>query len=1038
MLKALIRSALDRPWLVAMGVAALVIAGVQAMLTIPVDAFPDLTNNQVTIVTSAPGMAAVEVEQLVTFPIESAVMGLPNTLETRSISKLSLSMITVVFEDGVDTYLARQLINERLAEARERIPEGLQPQLGPVATPFGEVYQYTLEGEGYTPMELKTLHDWQIKYQLRAVPGVADVNTWGGFTRRYEIVADPRKLRSYGLELRGIFRRVSENNANFSGGFVEHASEQYTVRGLGRARTRAELGAIVVAAHQGAPVYLRDVAEIRVGAAPRQGAVTAGGRGETLSGMVIMLKGQNSKTVIERVKAAIERMKPSLPQGVALAPFYDQSEVIDGTIATVRNNLLLGGGLVIVVLFIALRNLRAAVMVALVVPLSMLAAFLGMSLLGVTANLMSLGAVDFGVVVEGAVVMVDNCVRRLQERRQNASAESHLETVRGAAEEMGTPILAGMAILISVYIPILGLEGLEGRMFRPMAVTVCSAVAGGLLLALFALPSGCRYLLRGRIIEQRDPMFDPLRRFYGQVLQRVLNNRGRVIAAAAAVIAAAVGSLPFLGTEFMPRMDEGSILIQTLRLPSVSVSESVDLQLKVERVVRQFPEVTRVVSKLGRPDFATEAMGVYEADLYVNLKPQSEWTTASTKEGLIDAMARELSHVPGVVCNFTQPMAMRLDEAVTGVKADVAVKIFGDDEEALERKADEIVQLVRRVPGAADVRREVFSGAAEWQVDIDRGELARYGLNVSDVRDLIEAAVAGKPVTEVIDGRRRFQVVVRLPEQYRRHRDDLGGLLLQAPGGEWVPLSEVAEIRRAVTPEVVQREDSQRRLVVLSNVRGRDLGSFVEEARELVAARVDLPPGYFVRWGGQFEHQERAMKRLSLLAPAVLAVIFAVLYSTFGSFKQATLVFTLVPFAAVGGIGALWLRGMNLNVSASIGFIAVFGIAITDGLVMVSTINRLLDRGAAMREALVEGARTRLRPVLMTSMVAALGFLPMAAATSTGAEVQRPLATVVIGGVISATFLTLLVTPALFPLTIRGGSAALARPARNPDAAPQA
>ena len=1017
MLRRIIDYHLDHPWVVLVGLALLVTAGLSALYRIPIDAFPDLTNNQVTVITEAPGMAPVEVEQLVTFPIESSMMGLPQTEEVRSISKLGLSMVTIVFADSVDNYFARQLVNERLLQARGRIPAGLEPALGPVATAFGEVYQYTLDGEGHSTMELKTLHDWEIKYQLQAVSGVAGINTWGGHTRQYEIEVDPYRLQSHGLRLRDVFERVRENNENFGGGFVEHASEQYTVRGLGRVGSEQDLGAIVLAAHQGTAVYLRDVAEVKLGKVPRQGAVTRDGKGETVSGMVIMLKGQNSKTVIERVKQALVEIRRSLPEGVTIIPFYDQSVVIDGTIRTVRYNLLQGGALVVAILFLFLGNLRAALIVAAVIPLSMLAAFLGMRWFGITANLMSLGAVDFGVIVNGSVIMVENYVRRLNARpdpRLPLTGAANLGLVRSAAHEVSRPILMGIGIIIAVYVPILSLQGLEGRMYRPMAVTVCTALLGSLVLSLAAVPAASRLLLGRTSGKPGEPYFDRARAVYGRIVRHALNHRVLVVAAGSLLIASALGSLRFIGTEFMPRLDEGSVLVQVLRLPSVSLSESVDIGLEVERTLLELPEVTGVVSKLGRPDLATEAMGIYESDAYVNLKPREQWTTSDTKEGLTRAMAAKLYRIPGAAFNFTQPMAMRLDETISGVRADVAVKIFGPDERMLDRSADRVLRVLGQVRGAADEQKQVFSGAAEWQVVVDREELARYGLNVSDVRDVVQAAVGGKPVTAVVDGRRRFQIAVRLPESYRMDRDALGSILLAAPAGEQVSLARVAEIRRSEGPEVVHREDSQRRIVVQCNVRGRDVGSFVAEARGRIQEAVDLPAGYYLAWGGQFENQQRAMQRLSLVLPGVLLVIFMLLFLTFRSARQSLLVLLIVPFASVGGIGALWLRGMNLNVSASIGFIAVFGVAVLDGLVMVSTNNSLLEKGRSIREAVVEGAVTRLRPVLMTSVLASVGFLPMAIATSIGAEVQRPLATVVIGGLISSTVLTLLLLPALY------------------------
>ena len=1017
MLRRIVDFHLDHPWAAALELVLLVGGGLFAATRISIDAFPDLTNNQVTVITEALGMGAPDVEQLVTFPIESAMLGLPDTQEVRSTSRLGLSMVTIVFADNVDVYFARQLVTERLNEVRGRIPQDIEPVLGPVATVFGEVFRYTVEGGGFSTLALKTLHDWDIKYQLRAVPGVADVATWGGHSQQFEIEVDPYRLRAHGLELRDVFERVRDNNEDFGAGFVEHASEQYTVRGLGRVRRVGDLASIVLTAHEGTAVYLRDVAEIKIGAMQRQGAVTRDAKGEVVAGTVIMLKGQNSKSTIERVKQALEGIRRSLPEGVRILPFYDQSEVIDGTIRTVRNNLIQGGALVIAVLLLFLGNVRAALIVASVIPLSMLAAFLGMRQFGITANLMSLGAIDFGMIVDGAVIMVENQVRHLRARSHSGSALTQrqgLALVRSAAHEVSLPILVGVGIITAVYVPVLTLEGLEGRMYRPLALTVCAALLGALALTLAAVPTASRLLLAGGVRLGGEKYMERARAFYRGVVNYTLDHRGLVVVTALVLVGTALGSLAFIGTEFMPRLDEGSVLVQTLRIPSIALSQSVDIGAEVEERLLRFPEVTGVVAALGRPDLATEAMGIYESDVYVNLKPRGEWTTADTKEGLTSAMAAELAKIPGVVYNFTQPMAMRLDESISGVRADVAVKIFGSDASVLDRTADEVLRILGQVRGAADAQKQVSSGTPEWQVVVDREEAARYGLNVSDVRDVVQAAVRGKTVTEVIDGRRRFPVTVRLPEAYRTDSESLAGILLTAPAGEQVPLGRVAEIRRASGPQVIDRENSERRIIVQCNVRGRDLGTFVSEARRRVEAAVSLPSGYYLDWSGQFEDQQRAMRQLAFVVPAVLAVIFCLLLLMFRSAKQSLLVLLIVPFASVGGIGALWLRGMNLNVSASIGFIAVFGVAVLDGLVMVSTMNALRGEGRPLREAVVEGAVTRLRPVLMTSVLASLGFLPMAIATSTGAEVQRPLATVVIGGLASSTILTLVLLPTLY------------------------
>lgn len=1015
MMRRLIDLFLDRPWLVLASCALLIIPGVRSLLNIPIDAFPDLTNNQVSVVANAQGMAAVEVEQLVTFPIESSLMGIPDTQEVRSISKLGLALVTVIFDDDVEPLRARQLVSERLLDARARLPENVTLEMGLLATPFGEAFQYILHGGNMSPMELKALHDWDLKYQLRAIPGVADVVTWGGQSPRFEIVVDPQRLRSFDLTLRDVFRQIGENNATLSAGFIEHASEQYTVRGLGRATTEAEIGAIVLKSEHGSSVLVSDVAEVRLGSVPRQGAVTANAEGETLSGMVVVLQGQNSKNVLDRVNDTIAGMRDYLPAGVSIESFYDQSEVIDGTIRTVRNNLLEGGLLVVLILFLALGDIRAAAIVALVIPLSMLGAFIGMKLFGVSANLMSLGAVDFGVVIAGAVVIAENAVRRMQHGAVVGSA-SRLDTIRAATHEVSGPVLSGIAILLLVYLPILTLQGLEGRMFRPMAVTVCSAVVVSLFLALFVVPTACRYLLR--VTEADSPRYKTLEKFeglYRSILSRVLLRPALAAAAALLLVGSAVGSLFFIGSEFMPQLDEGSLLIEVRKLPSVSLTESVRLQQQVEEALQDIPEITSLVSKMGRPDFATESMGVYQADVYVGFKPLDEWTSATTKDEMIEVLSERLDIVPGIVFNFTQPMAMRLNETVAGVRADVALKIFGNDEVELERLADIALQEISQIRGAADVQREVFSGAAEWRVEIQRDRLAQYGLNVADVQELMSAAIGGRHVTEIIQGRRRIEAVVLLPKKYSANIQAFADLQLQAANGSWVRLGDIAKLVEEVSPEIVQRENGQRRLVVQSNVRGRDLGSFAAEAQQRITAGLSLPTGYYTRWAGQFENQEQAMQRLMLITPAALLGIFLICYVTFGSLSQAVLVMMLAPFATVGGVAALWLRDMNLNVSAAIGFIAVFGIATIDGLVLVSAINKRLEDGLPLKKAQLDAAITRLRPVLMTSVVAALGLLPMATATSTGAEVQRPLATVVIGGVISSTALTLLLVPTFFP-----------------------
>jgi cobalt-zinc-cadmium resistance protein CzcA len=1010
LLRTIINFSIEQRFFVVGLVLLLVGLGVGALSTLPIDAFPDLTNNQVVIITDAPGMAAAEVEQLVTFAIEGAMMGIPDTEEVRSISKFGLSIVTIVFADHVDTYLARQLVNERLSEAKTRIPEGLEPTMGPVATAFGEIYQYVVEGEGYTAMELKTIHDWNVKFQLRTVAGVNEVNSWGGFIQQYHVLVDPNRLLAYRLTFHDVFTALAESNQNFGGSFIEHGAEAYTVRGLGLFDSLEDIEEVGVKSDEGASVLIRDLASVEIRPAVRQGAVTKDGAGEVVSGMVIMTKGENSREVIARVKQRVEAIQSTLPEGVRIRPFYDQTELVGRTTRTVATNLIEGGLLVTIVLFLFLHNVRAALIVALVIPLSMLIAFIGMRVFGVSANLMSLGAIDFGLIVDGSVVMMENFVRRL---RDNQDGGDPREVVHSSALEVARPIVFSITIIVSVYVPIMALEGMASRMFQPMALTVAFAVFGSLVLALTFVPA-VTSMVAHHIHPSPEPFFDRVRDRYRTLLARALAARRKTVGGALALVTAAMVSIPYLGTEFMPELDEGAILIETFRLPSVSLSESVAIATRVEQVVREFPEVTTVVTKIGRPDLATEAMGVYQGDVYVLLKPPSEWTTADNREDLIDALDEKLSSAPGVAISFTQPLAMRLDEVISGVRSDVAVKLFGDDFDDLESQAERIRRVVERVRGAADVQVEPLSGAAELRIDVNRTELARYGLRVADVADFIETAVGGRPATQVIEGRRRIDVVVRLPVERRSDPNAVRALLITTPSGERVPLGRVASVEVAEGPEVVNRENAQRRIVIQSNVRGRDIGSFVAEAQGAIEAEVDLLPGYFITWGGEFEQQERAMARLAFVVPLAILFIFLLIFATFNSLPQTVLIMLILPFSMVGGVGALWLRGLNLSLSASVGFIALFGIAVMNGLVLVSYINGLRDEGRALKDAVLEGASVRLRPVLMTSIVASLGFVPMATSTQAGAEVQRPLATVVIGGLVTSTILTLIVLPTLY------------------------
>ena len=1012
MLNRIVDFTLENRWMVMAGVIGLVLAGGWALFTIPVDAFPDLTNNQVAVVTEAPSMPPSEVERLVTYPIEVALLGLPKQIEVRSLSKLGLSMVTVVFEDSVPAFQARQFMNERLQQVSATLPQGITPVLSPPATAFGELYQYTLEGN-MSSMELKDIQEWQVKNQLRTIPGVSDINTWGGESKQFQVKVDPQRLAQYGLSLHDVAVRIEENNTNFGGGYIEHASEQYTLRGSGRATTPQDLGNIVLMANQGTPVLLKNVADVAIGAAPRKGAVLR--NGETISGMVIMLKGENGKSVIEAVKKKIASMH--LPEGIKLVPFYDQAFVIDGTIATVKKNLFEGFVLVTAILLLFLGNVRAAIITAAVIPLSMLISFLGMRAFGISANLMSLGAIDFGMIVDGAIVMMENSVHRLES--DHAAKETPLESIRLAAREVARPMSFGVAIIIAVYLPILFLQGLEGRMFHPMAITVCGALLGSLLLALTAIPVFASYAFRKGIPEkqkERDThgWMARLNQAYERGFLYGLARRRQTVGLAVVVLAIAVGSLFFIGTEFMPKLDEGSILIETRKLPGVSLTDSVEISKRVEKVLRTFPEIKDVIIKIGRPDFATEAMGINEGDTYVLPKPIKEWKRFHTKQAFIEAMDKELAKIPGITYSFTQPMAMRLDETVSGVKADLAIKIFGDDFKTLDGLGRQVLRSVSQVRGAADEQMEITSGVAELSVAVNRSALARYGLNVTDVEEAVEAGASGTVISEIIDGQKRYTVALRTPDRYRSDPREMGNILLRSPAGEQVRLGEVAEVKITRGAEVINREEGQRRIVVMSNVRGRDLGTFVSEVREKIEREITFPPGYSVVYGGQFENQERATRRLVLVVPLTVAIIFALLYTMFQSVKQSVLVLANIPFSLVGGIAALWLRGLNLNLSASVGFIALFGVAVLNGVVLVNSINQLRKEGQSVRDAVMNGSRRRLRPVLMTALVASLGFVPMAIATSTGAEVQRALATVVIGGLVSSTVLTVFLLPLLY------------------------
>lgn len=990
-----------------------IVGGIYSFQNLPIDAFPDLTNNQVQVLTEAPGLAPVEAEQLITVPIESMMNGLPKVAEVRSISKFGLSVVTVVFEDDVDTYFARQLVNERLQSAKSRLPEGTNPELGPITTGMGEIYQYVVEGHGYTPTELKTLHDWNIKYQLRTVPGVNEVNTWGGFTQEYQVTIFPEKLVQYGLTMNDMFEAIRNNNNNFSGGIIEHDSEQYIVRGLGRVNSLEDIGNILIKKQGEAPIPINQVARLEYGKELRQGAVTKDGMGEVVTGIVMMLKGENSRAVIERVKDKMVEIRKSLPEGMHLHAFYDQTNLVEQTIKTVETNLVEGGMLVIVVLLVMLGNLRAALIVASVIPISMMFSFMGMKALGISANIMSLGAIDFGMIVDGSIVMVENTVRKLS-HGENPN-QSTFQVIQESLKEMARPILFGILIITVVYMPILSLEGMEYKMFSPMVFTVCSALLGSLITAMTLVPVLCSFFLKGKVTEKESFVIKWVRTPYLKLLDKALANRWKTVGVAVVLFILTIGSLPFIGTEFVPELDEGDLIIETRNIPSISLSEATQVTTRIENALKNIPEVKTVVSKTGRPDLATDPMGVYQTDVYVKLKPKNKWRFGISKNALIEEMSDRLStHVPGANFNFTQPIAMRVDELVSGVRSDIAVKLFGDDTDILAEKAAEIEKALRPVKGVADLQVEKLSGSGQLIIQPDRLKMARYGVNITDIRTVVQTAILGTPVSEVIDGRKRFTIRVKFPQGSNINPDQVGQLLVETASGLRLPLAQISDVSIGEGLEVINREFSQRRIIVQANVRGRDIGSFVKEGQERIEESVKLPPGYYIEWGGQFENQQRAMNKLMLVVPLSIFIIFFLLMATFSSAKHALLVMLNVPFALIGGVIALWVRGMYLNVPACIGFIALFGVAVLNGLVLVSYMNQLRSESVGLMDAIRQGAETRLRPVLMTALVATLGFMPMALSTGSGAEVQKPLATVVIGGLITSTLLTLVVLPVIY------------------------
>ena len=1021
MIQALLRFSIQRRIFIVIAALALIGFGAYNATLLPIDAVPDVTNKQVQINTVAPALGPEEVERQITFPLEQTLAGLPHLHETRSISQFGLSQVTVVFDDEVDLYFARQLVNQRLQEAKSSLPADVHAEMGPVSTGLGEIYYIRLEGEKYSLMERRSMMDWIVRPQLLSVPGLAEVNTWGGMARQIQVAIDPNKLRAYGLTAPNIVRAVSSNNQNAGGAYLTRGSEQQLVRTLGIIRNNDDIRNIVVGAHEGVPITVGQVATVSESAVVRQGAMSQDGEGEQVYAITMLLIGENGRVVVERVKDRVKLIQKSLPPGTHLVGFLDRAELINRTLKTASTSLMEGGILVIVVLFAFLLQLRAGLIVSSMIPLSMLIAIIGMRYFGVSANLMSLGAIDFGIIVDGGVIIVENCVRQLAERRHENNREltekERLEVIYEGTVQVLKPGISGVVIILAAYVPILTLTGLEGKTFRPMGLTVIFALLGALLLSFTLVPALCAFFLKVKT-ERENPVVHWLSKLYRPALEKSMRYRLLTVSAAALFLAFCLFQASRLGSEFMPQLDEGSYAIEAIYAPSISLEQVVERAGVAEKVIRDmFPdEVKNVVTRIGRPEVATDPMLVNQTDVLIDLYPPEHWKKTKEKSELTKLLSEELDKIPGLHASFSQPIEMRMSELIqgVGVRANLGIKLFGPNPDVLAREANRIERIASKVPGAADVKAETTQGLPQLQIAIRRDQIARYGINVSDVNEVVETAIGGKVVTTISDGATRVDVSVRMPQSFRDDPDKIGDILIPASDGKQIPLAQLADIESVEGPVQISRENGQRRIVIQANVRGRDLGGFTEEVKQRLDREYKLPTGYRLEFGGTYEQLQSGRARLAIATPLTFALIFLLLFTTFGSLKQAALVFTGIPFAITGGILALTLRGMPFSISAGIGFIALAGIAVLNGVVMVTFINQLREKGMSVQEATVQGAMARLRPVLMTAAVAGIGFLPMALSHSAGAEVQRPLATVVIGGLISATALTLVILPTLY------------------------
>ena len=1043
MFERIIRFAIEQRWLVLLAVIGMAGLGVYNYQRLSIDAVPDITNVQVQINTGAPGYSPLETEQRVTFPIETVMAGLPGLLQTRSLSRYGLSQVTVVFKDGTDVYFARQLVNERLQSATGEMPEGIHPMVGPISTGLGEIYLWTVEakdgakkpdGSPYTSTDLREIQDWIIKPQLRNVAGVTEINSIGGYEKQYQIAPNPEKLSAYGLSMADVVKALERNNTNVGAGYIERRGEQYLIRAPGQARGIEDLRNIILSSSGSTPVRVRDVAQVEIGKELRTGAATDNGR-EVVLGTVFMLIGENSRIVSQAVAKKMEEINRTLPEGVEAITVYDRTVLVDKAINTVKKNLFEGAVLVIVVLFLFLGNLRAALITALVIPLSMLFTFTGMVNQKVSANLMSLGALDFGIIVDGAVVIVENCVRRLAHAQAKhgrpLTRSERFHEVFAASQEARRALLFGQVIIMIVYLPIFALTGVEGKMFHPMALTVVIALLGAMILSVTFIPAAVALFIGKKVSEKENRLMHWAKQAYEPLLNRALEAKAVVLTIAGVAVVLSGILATRLGSEFIPNLNEGDFAVQALRIPGTSLSQSLQMQQQLERTLKtKFPEIERIFARTGTAEIASDPMPPNISDAYVMLKPVDQWPEPRrTRQELVEAVQAEVGKIPGNNYEFSQPIQLRFNELVSGVRADVAVKVFGDDMDVLNSTAREIEEILKSIPGSAEVNVEQTTGLPMLTVNIDREKATRYGLNIADVQDTIATAVGGRNAGTLFEGDRRFDIVVRLPDNVRGDLEAIRRLPIPLPasGGaaagasrlSFIPLAEVATLELAPGPNQVSREDGKRRIVVSSNVRGRDLGSFVTEATAALDQRLKVPTGYWTSWGGQFENLQSATKRLQIAVPVALLLVFTLLFAMFGNLKDGLIVFTGIPFALTGGILALWLRDIPLSITAAVGFIALSGVAVLNGLVMISFIRNLRDAGASLDRAIHEGALTRLRPVLMTALVASLGFVPMAIATGTGAEVQRPLATVVIGGILSSTALTLLVLPVLYRLAHR-------------------